>query len=237
LDHIKDLYTKLGGRFVSSPADITSRLLKVKAFVFDWDGVFNAGEKTSSTGSTFSEVDSMGINLLRFSYFMRTGKLPLTLIISGEKNDTAFYYSERENFNYSYYKFAHKIKALEFLCKKEHLDASEVCYFFDDVLDIPIAEKCGLRMQVNQKTNPLFTDYCVRNNCTDYLTSAAGGNFAVREAAELLIALGGQYDAVLKARTANEPIYQQYIAARKKVSPQFYTFKDESTIQSDPRGR
>jgi 3-deoxy-D-manno-octulosonate 8-phosphate phosphatase (KDO 8-P phosphatase) len=235
LDRITGLYHTLGGRFISSPAQIRDRLLKVKAFVFDWDGVFNAGYKSSASGSNFSEVDSMGVNLLRFSHFMRTGELPLTLIISGEKNDTAFYYSERENFKYSFYKIPHKIKALEFLCKAENLEPSEICYFFDDVLDVPIAEKCGLRMQINQGANPLFVDYCVRNNLVDYLTASAGGSFAVREAAELLIGLGGKFDEVIRARTENETVYQQYITERKKINPGFYTLKKEEIIKSDPR--
>jgi 3-deoxy-D-manno-octulosonate 8-phosphate phosphatase (KDO 8-P phosphatase) len=235
LDHITGLYHTLGGRFVSSPAEIRERLLKVKAFVFDWDGVFNAGDKSSASGSNFSEVDSMGVNLLRFSHFLRTGDLPLTLIISGEKNDTAFYYSERENFKYCFYKIPHKIKALEFLCEAENIQPHEVCYFFDDVLDVPIAERCGLRIQVNQGANPLFVDYCMRNNLVDYLTASPGGAFAVREGAELLIGLGGQFDEVITARTGNKPKYQQYITQRRTVKPEFFTLKDEKIVHSDPR--
>ena len=57
-------------------------------FVLDWDGVFNSGEKTSTTGSSFSEVDSMGLNLLRYAYYLVHGKMPVTLVISGEKNES-----------------------------------------------------------------------------------------------------------------------------------------------------
>ncbi len=234
MDEIVKLYTSLGGRFISSPAEITRRLRGVKAFVFDWDGVFNGGYKSSSGGSNFSEVDSMGVNLLRFSYFRVHGELPLTLAISGETNKTAFYYSERENFNYSFYKVAHKIHALNFLCEQEKIDPSQVCYFFDDVLDIPIAEKCGLRVQINQQSNPLFADYCTRHKLVDYLTASHGGKFALREATELLIALGGEYDHVINARKNNSEPYRQYIAARKMVRTAYYTLAEEGIRQQQP---
>jgi len=223
MEQVEKAYGQIDGRFINTSAEIKQRLSVIKAFIFDWDGVFNSGEKSSAAGSTFSEVDSMGVNLLRFSYFLKHGHLPVTLIISGESNDTAFYYSRREGFTYSFSKVAHKIKALEFLCKKENIEPSQVAYFFDDVLDIPIAEVCGLRMQVNQGTNPLFVNYCIDNNMVDYLTSAPGGRFAVREAAELLIGLNGNFNEVIKARTSNSESYQNYIALRRQVVPEFFT--------------
>lgn len=226
MEHTEKAYGQIDGRFINTASEIRSRLSGIKAFVFDWDGVFNNGMKTGATGSGFSEVDSMGVNLLRFSYYLRHGKLPVTLIISGESNDTAFYYSRREGFTYSFYKVAHKIRALEFLCEKEGIRPSEVAYFFDDVLDIPIAEICGLRMQVNQGVNPLFTNYCIDNNLVDYLTSAPGGAFAVREATELLIGLNENYAEVIRARTSNSQEYQDYISLRRRVVPEFFTLRE-----------
>src|SRR6478609_5750430 len=97
---IENLYNFLGGRFITPISEIQSKMESIRAFVFDWDGVFNGGQKQSTGGSSFSEVDSMGTNLLRFSYFFRNGTMPVTAILSGEKNETAFYFSEREGFNY-----------------------------------------------------------------------------------------------------------------------------------------
>jgi 3-deoxy-D-manno-octulosonate 8-phosphate phosphatase (KDO 8-P phosphatase) len=235
MEHIEKAYGQIDGRFISSAADIRKRLGGIKAFVFDWDGVFNNGHKTTVSGSGFSEVDSMGVNLLRFSYFLKNGHLPVSLIISGETNPTAFYYSRREGFSYSFYKVAHKMKALEFLCEKEKLQASEVAYFFDDVLDVPVAEACGLRMQVNQGVNPLFVNYCIDNNLVDYLTSGNGGSFALREAAELLIGLNGNYNEVIEARVNNAESYQLYIALRRKVQTLFYTLMETGIEQADPQ--
>ena len=235
MTEIAQRFEGIGGRFLTSPEEIRARLKSIKAYVFDWDGVFNSGQKASSGGSSFSEIDSMGLNLLRFSHFRRCGEQPLTVVISGEKNDTAFFYSERENFRYSYYKVAHKAYALDHLCKLESIEPENVCYFFDDVLDVPIAERCGIRIMVDQKRTPLFLDYCLRNKLADYITSAPGGNFAVREGAELLIGLGDDFDQVISARTKNIAEYQEYITGRRKIRTEFFTLKDNTIQQLDPR--
>jgi hypothetical protein len=85
---------------------------------------------------------------------------------------------------------------------------------------------------VNQKANPLFSNYCVKHKLVDYLSACAGGSFAVREMTELLIGLNGNYDAVLAARTENSPEYQAYIQQRKEIKPDFYTLADGAIIQA-----
>jgi 3-deoxy-D-manno-octulosonate 8-phosphate phosphatase (KDO 8-P phosphatase) len=222
----EDIYRAIGGKFITPASEMKKKLADIKAFVLDWDGVFNNGQKVSTGGSTFSEVDSMGLNLLRYSHYLIHKQLPVTAIISGEKNETAFYFSERECFHYSFSKIPHKAEALKFFCEKENLKPSEIAYFFDDVLDLPIAEVCGLRIQVNQRSNPMFLDYCVKNKLVDYLTGAAGGQFAVREGAELLTFLNGSFEEVISGRKNNVPDYQAYIQLRRTIKPEFYTLRD-----------
>jgi 3-deoxy-D-manno-octulosonate 8-phosphate phosphatase (KDO 8-P phosphatase) len=232
MTELENLYGVLGGRFISPASDIKNKLQDVKAFVFDWDGVFNNGQKTMGGGSCFSEVDSMGLNLLRFSYFLKNNTLPITGVLSGEKNDTAFYFCERECLHYSLFKIPHKLEALKFLCEKEKLIPGQIAYFFDDVLDIPVAEVCGLRIMVNQKANPLFINYCKKNNLVDYLTASQGGSFAVREATELLIGLNENFDEVITGRKNNSEAYQNYIQSRRKVKAEFFTLVENKIEQS-----
>lgn len=230
MTELENLYSVIGGRFITPADEIQTRLKSIKAFVFDWDGVFNNGQKSSSGGSSFSEVDSMGVNLLRFSRYLSQGQLPVTAIISGEKNETAFYFSKRECLHYSYYKVPHKLEALNSLCELEKLQPSEVAYFFDDVLDIPIAEVCGIRVMVNHKVNPLLTSYFKKHKLVDYLCSGSGSNYAVREAAELLMGLNCNFDEVITARKNNSKEYQSYIDLRRKTSPSFYSMEDGKII-------
>src|ERR1700739_1574427 len=143
---IQKIYEDMGAEFILPMNDFIQKLKEIKAFVFDWDGVFNTGEKNAGSSSSFNEIDSMGTNLLRFSYYLQNNKLPATAIISGEKNESAFYFSKREHFNSSYFKILNKILALEHFCEQNNIKPIEVCYFFDDVLDLPIAKVAGLRV-------------------------------------------------------------------------------------------
>lgn len=232
MKEIEELYTKLGGSFVTPIATIAQKLEGIKAYLFDWDGVFNSGQKSTNGGSNFSEVDSMGTNLLRYSHFLKHGAMPITAVISGEKNEAAFYFCERECFTYSFFKIANKAEALKFICKTENIAPQNVAYFFDDVLDIPIAEQCGLRMMVNQKANPLFANYCIKNKLVDYLSAAPGGQFAVRECTELLIGLNGNYSDVMDNRKNYSVSYKTYITQRRAVSTEIYTLKENGIERS-----
>lgn len=224
--HLSDTFTKLGGRFVTDAAHISLKLENTKAFIFDWDGVFNNGQKNANGGSPFSEVDSMGSNLLRFSYFLKHSSLPLTAIISGEKNDTAFYFCERECFHYSFYKIANKIEAMNFICEQKGISPNQIAYVFDDVLDLSIAGQCGLRILVNHASNPLFMDYCIKNKMVDYITASDGNHYAVRETCELLMGLNGNFDEVINQRDKYSDQYNKYIQLRRAVKPEFYTVKE-----------
>jgi 3-deoxy-D-manno-octulosonate 8-phosphate phosphatase (KDO 8-P phosphatase) len=234
MENIERLYQEIGGTFVSSVQSVSNRLSGIKAFIFDWDGVFNDGSKTANGGSKFSEVDSMGTNLLRYSSFLRNGNIPVSAIISGERNETAFYFSKRECFHYNFFKAAtNKIDALNFICEKENIKPEQICYFFDDVLDLGIAEVCGLRILINQQANPLFVKYCIENNSVDYVSANRGGNFAVRETTELLIALNTNYDKVITGRKKAAPEYQVYLNHRRAIHTKFFSFKENKVSEEN----
>jgi 3-deoxy-D-manno-octulosonate 8-phosphate phosphatase (KDO 8-P phosphatase) len=220
---VEKLYSQLGGKFITPINEIKNKLQDIKAFIFDWDGVFNNGQKNANGSSDFSEVDSMGTNLLRYSHFLKNNQLPLTAVISGEKNETAFYFCKRECFNYSFYKVANKINALNYICDKENIKPNQVAYFFDDVLDLSMAEVCGIRILVNQKANPLFSEYCIKNKLVDYLTASSGGSHAVRETTELLMSLNANYNKVIEDRKNSVAEYKGYIENRNKVKTSYFT--------------
>ena len=137
---IESIFTSLGGQFTTPAAEILQKLKGIKAYVFDWDGVFNNGVKSGNSGSPYAEADSMGTNMLRFEYWMRQQELPVVAIITGASNKTAEYLGNREHFHGMFVNYSHKQKALEALCHKYKLKESEVAYFFDDILDIEVEQ-------------------------------------------------------------------------------------------------
>jgi 3-deoxy-D-manno-octulosonate 8-phosphate phosphatase (KDO 8-P phosphatase) len=221
-DHeIQSLFTKAGGQFCTPAADIQRKLENIKAFIFDWDGVFNDGSKRDQTGSGFTEPDAMGTNMLRFSYWLKNKSLPITAIITGEENESALFLGKREHFTSLYFKASNKLKSFEHFLKSNNLQGHEVAFVFDDVLDLAVAGQCGIRLAAHRKSNPLFNEYIVANHLVDYLTST--NQFAVREACELLIGLHGNYDEAIFNRMRFSETYQQYLQQRQLVETVVFT--------------
>ncbi len=231
MSQITQAYATIGGQFLTPEAILIEKLKNIKAFVFDWDGVFTNGSKNHLLQSQFNEADSMGTNLLRFSHYLNHTTLPVTAIISGEKNSAAFTFVNRECFNYSYSKFANKLEAANHLCKNNNLQLNQICFVFDDVLDLSLAEVCGVRIFIPRHKSPLFNDYVIRHHLADYVTASQSGEFAVREACELLIALNANLDNVITERKNYSPNYNNYLAIRKTTKPLFYTFTNGVIVE------
>ena len=53
---INNAISLLQGKFVKNAEEFAAKIPQIKAFVFDWDGVFNSGEKSAEGSSLFSEV-------------------------------------------------------------------------------------------------------------------------------------------------------------------------------------
>ncbi|MEO8761542.1 MAG: phosphatase [Bacteroidia bacterium] len=233
MNSIQKIYENIGAEFLLSAEEIAVKLTSIKAFIFDWDGVFNNGEKLGSGSSPFTEIDSMGTNTLRFSYYLQNKKIPLTAIISGEKNESAFYFAEREHFNSSYFKVLQKKIAIDHFCKTHNIKPSEICYFFDDVLDLDVARDAGLRILVNRKATTLFTHYVKQNKLADYITASESGNFAVREACEMLMGVSNTFNEAITRRTNYDEVYRQFILERNMPITQFFTLKSEEIINAE----
>lgn len=233
-EQIEKVFTNIGGVFVTPAENIATKLKGIKAFAFDWDGVFNNGLKDENGTSAFNEIDSMGTNLVRFSNYLSQGELPCSVIISGERNGAAFSLSRREHFNACYYKVLNKLDTLHHLNKHFNVAPEAIAYVFDDVLDFPLAERVGLRIFVKRGSNPLLNEFVVKNKLADYITGAESGNFAVREACELMMGLSGTYDQAVAERVKFSRLYHGYFTQRSKINVQYFTYSEGKIIEQNP---
>lgn len=199
------------------------RLKAVKAFVFDWDGVFTSGEKDFELQSCFNEIDSMGTNLLRFAYYLIHKHHPLTAIISGENNRAAFTFTNRECLHANYYKISHKIEAARHFCLTHNCTMNQIAFVFDDVLDLSIAEQCGLRIFISRSSAPFFSEYVIKNKLADIIVFAEPGQNSVRLISEFLINAYGMFNHTISQRAKFTDTYKNYISLRKEIKPVFYT--------------
>ena len=218
------LFSETGGRFLTSFADLQKKVAAVKALVFDWDGVFNNGFKSDSGGSPFSEPDSMGINLFKLDFWLRFHRVPPVFIITGAQNESALQLARREHMHGVFMKFIHKAQALEIIQHNYGLQKEEIAFVFDDILDIEVARLSGVSILVRRGGSPLTTNYLVTNKTCDYVTGNPGGNFAVREACELLIALGGNMSRTIETRVRFKGEYEQYLAERDRIKTRLFRF-------------
>ena len=223
MDNIEDLFTAQGGAFISSPDVLKQKLHDIRAFVFDWDGVFNDSYKRDNSGSPFSEADSMGINMLRFSYYLQYDYIPGIFIITGENNPAAINLSKREKFTGVYLQVKNKLDSLQHINDNFAVTPDQVAFSFDDILDLGLAKMVTLRFMVKRPASPLLSAMVVKNSWTDYLTANAGGQHAVREITELMIGLNGNFEEVINNRIDFTDAYQSYLQERNTITPSFFT--------------
>lgn len=208
-----DPFLQSGGRLNCDPGALQSKIGNVRALLFDWDGVFNSGEK-GEIPSTFNEIDSMGVNMLRFGFYLHTGAIPFTAVVTGQNNKTAFDWSKREHLDAVYFHVKNKIDIVHALEKDYGIYRDEILFVFDDILDLSMAAEAGVRMLVKHKANPLFVEYCIKNKLCDYITNCSGSENAVREISELMLIAIGKFEATLEKRVAFEGDYLQYLNKR-----------------------
>jgi len=229
--NIESLFTAKGGEFTLSSEDFASKLNKLKVLILDWDGVFNDGKKAGNEGSPFTEVDSMGLNMLRFSYYLKHGFIPAIFIVTGENNLPAIELSKREHFNGVYIKVKNKTRALDHITTGFGFNNDETGFVYDDILDLGLAAAVSIRFFVNRSANPLLSKYVANNKLAEYYTAGSGGEYAVREISELSIGMLGNYNQVVKERVEFSSAYQKYLAARNNINTQYYTLEGDQITE------
>jgi 3-deoxy-D-manno-octulosonate 8-phosphate phosphatase (KDO 8-P phosphatase) len=215
------VFSKLGGTFVTPIGTLIERMKTIRGFVSDWDGVFNQGAKGEGAESTYSEPDSMGINLLRYALWREHGELPVAALITGAENPSARSFALREHFHAVYFGSRNKTVAIEALCRAQRVSSDRLICIFDDVNDLGMAFACGIRVFVQRSASPLLREYVVRQGLCDYVTAHTPERHAVRETCELLLGLLGSFEAVVASRVAWDASYAEYFAKRQALATEF----------------
>jgi 3-deoxy-D-manno-octulosonate 8-phosphate phosphatase (KDO 8-P phosphatase) len=204
-----------------SPEEFLIKLKKIRVWLFDWDGIFNDGHKSHEGSNTFSERDSMGTNMLRFAHYLRTDQQAYVAIITGATNITPRIFAEREHFHAIVPGALYKRDVVESLINKWNVNADEVGFFFDDILDLNVCEIAGLRVQVRYAATPILNKFIDDRHLADIVCHTSGAHQAVRQVCEYIIDQLGLTNEVITGRMHFSNPYQEYFSSRQLIETKF----------------
>lgn len=229
---LEDHFVNCGGQFLISSFNLHEKVKDVKAYLFDWDGVFNNGVAISpESGSGYSAVDAAGVFLLKLGHHLSHQERPRMGIITGEMNPQAQAFAERLSFDAAYVHTRNKTEALQHFAKAQQLKEEEICYVYDDVLDLGVAERVGVRLAVGRLANPMLMDYITHHQLADYISACQGQEHAVREFCELLLALQGQHFKAIEERLKQGATYQTMLEEAQKVKTLKYQYINANFVK------
>ena len=167
--------------------DINKRAAGVRMIVFDVDGVLTDGSlffgDDGQEYKAFNSRDGHGIKMLRAS-----GVEPA--IITGRTSQVVLFRARNLGIVHLFQGADDKLEALAKLLADTGLTSEQIAYMGDDVVDLPVLRRAGLAITVPDAPGE------VKARC-HYITGAAAGRGAAREACELIMRAQGTWEAQL----------------------------------------
>jgi 3-deoxy-D-manno-octulosonate 8-phosphate phosphatase (KDO 8-P phosphatase) len=171
-----------------SSLDVERRAARVKLLLLDCDGVLTDGRITLVEGGdeqkSFHTRDGHGLVMLHRAG-LRSG------IISGRTSRFVTMRAKDLGIAHVRQGALDKIKAFEGLLSEAGVEASDVAFVGDDVVDIPLMRRAALGVAVADATEETRA-------AAHYVTRLPGGFGAVREVCELILKAQGRWDELMK---------------------------------------
>ena len=161
--------------------DVLERARRVKILILDVDGVLTDGSmyynEKGEVLKRFNTRDGMGISLLRQAGIR-------TAFVSGESTDIIRRRAEKLGVADVYLGVKDKLVAVDDVLGKYGLNYQDACFVGDDLNDYQVLEKVGLAIAVQGATQRV-------KSIVHHITSRDGGNGAVREVCDFILAAKG----------------------------------------------
>ena len=159
------------------------RARDVRMIVFDVDGVLTDGslfyDNQGQEYKAFNSRDGHGIKMLRASG-VETG------IITGRTSQIVLHRARNLGIEHIYQGAEDKLEALQNLLQETGLTPDQIAYMGDDVVDLPVLNRCGLAITVPDAPDE------VKARC-HVVTQAGAGRGAAREVCELIMHAQGTW--------------------------------------------
>ncbi|AZN31579.1 HAD-IIIA family hydrolase [Pseudoalteromonas agarivorans] len=149
----------------------------IELILFDVDGVMTDGsiyiDKNGESFKKFNVKDGLAIELLR-SHNIKTG------VVSGKASKALTLRSEKLGFDFIVTGCKNKLPRVHDICTELNIGLDKVAFVGDDVLDLPVMQKCGASFAPSD-AHELVLNYA------QYITNAPGGGGVVREVADKVL--------------------------------------------------
>lgn len=166
---------------------IFKKAAQIKLVIFDVDGVLTDGSlfmgDDGQEYKAFNSKDGLGMKMLQ-----RSG-VPVGIITARQSNVVKLRMASL-GIEHLYQGQEEKLPAFERLLEKLSLDASEVAYVGDDIVDLPIMIRCGLAIAVADGHERVIEQ-------AHWVTEKGGGRGAAREVCELIMASQGTLESAI----------------------------------------
>ena len=172
----------------SGAAALRRKARDIRLLLLDVDGVLTDGgiviDERGEEVTRFDVQDGHGIKLLQDSG-IRVG------LLTGRASRAVAVRAQRLSIGLVYQNVTDKLRGYEEVKAETGLTDAEIAYVGDDMQDLPVLRRVALGVAVENAWDGLKA-------YADYVTRRPGGHGAVREVAELLLRLGGRWEALLK---------------------------------------
>ncbi|MEB4592281.1 3-deoxy-manno-octulosonate-8-phosphatase KdsC [Candidatus Thiothrix sp. Deng01] len=181
-------------QFDKLPAAVLERARNTRLVIFDIDGVLTDGslfyDNQGQEYKAFNSKDGHGIRML-----LESG-LEMALI-TGRKSELVLHRADNLKVPHDriWQGYRDKRPAFADLLAKTGLNAENIAYVGDDVVDLPVMTQVGFAVAVQD------AHYFVRQHA-HWVTEATGGRGAAREVCELLLHTQGKLQAKLESYLA-----------------------------------
>lgn len=167
--------------------ELIARAAKVRLFIFDVDGVLTDGSLTYGAEGemvkTFNVHDGLGIKLLQEAGIK-------TAIISARRTPIVLARAKDLGIEYVHQGGHDKLTPFKALLDQLGITEEQVAFIGDDVVDLPILNRAGFAVSVPNGRPEVHAR-------AHWITEAAGGRGAVREACEFVLRASGSYERVM----------------------------------------
>jgi len=181
-DYMSDFSTLPEFPYPASP-EIFAAASKVKLALFDVDGVLTDGSlcygPDGEQTKTFNALDGHGLKMLE--------SVGVTVGIISARNSVALKTRLSDlGIKHSHLGVKNKLQIFQSLIEELELEPSQCAFTGDDVIDLPVMLRCGLKFSVSN-------GHFIVRHAADWIAPIAGGSGAVRAICDLLLYSQNKY--------------------------------------------